>query len=199
LSGPLVSALLPDEVEETVAEVLVEFPETIADENGRRFLARACGTESNGMWEGWIEFEPTDGGATLRTARETTQPNRNDVRYWATGLTPVYLEGALHRAQHPLTIRVPPAPRPPAFDEPAPAPLAAPATDAVLNPFSVYQKGEALLRRQLSALSAWHLANIARAYGLVQDGRDADRMSAATLTEIIVDAARRRAAEPIVD
>jgi hypothetical protein len=48
-------------------------------------------------------------------------------------------------------------------------------------------------------LSAWHLANIARAYGLVQDGRDADRMSAATLTEIIVDAARRRAAEPIVD
>ena len=36
-------------------------------------------------------------GETLRSFRETTQPNLTDLRYWATGLTPVYLEGALER------------------------------------------------------------------------------------------------------
>jgi hypothetical protein len=35
-----------------------------------------------------------------------------------------------------------------------------------LNPFSVYRKGEALLRSQLSALAAWHLVNIIEAYDL---------------------------------
>jgi len=50
------------------------------------------------MWEGWVEFDPVDGGPTIRTPRETTQPNRADAEYWATGLEPVYLEGALDRA-----------------------------------------------------------------------------------------------------
>jgi hypothetical protein len=34
----------------------------------------------------------------MRTPRETEQPNREDLAYWATGLTQVYLEGALTRA-----------------------------------------------------------------------------------------------------
>jgi hypothetical protein len=53
------------------------------------------------MWEGWIEFEPSDGGAAIRTPRETTQPNLKDLEYWATGLTEAYLEGALVRALDP--------------------------------------------------------------------------------------------------
>lgn len=45
-------------------------------------------------------FEPEEGGgATLRTGRETTQPDREDLLCWATGLEPVYLEGALARAE----------------------------------------------------------------------------------------------------
>ena len=32
------------------------------------------------------------------TDRETTQPNLRALEYWATGLTPAYLEGALDRA-----------------------------------------------------------------------------------------------------
>ena len=36
----------------------------------------------------------------------------------------------------------------------------------MLNPFSVYEKGEPLLRKQLGALSAWHLVNIVLAYEL---------------------------------
>lgn len=39
----------------------------------------------------------------------------------------------------------------------------------MLDPFSVYQKGEALLRRQLSALAGWHLVNIIRKYDLSRD------------------------------
>jgi hypothetical protein len=114
----------------------------------------------------------------------------------------VYLEGALHRARHPLVLRQPSPPRPPAFDGPAPEPVrdGAPAAgEAVLNPFSVYLKGEALLRRQLAALSSWHLVNIIRAYGLSAHGADATRMPASELIDIIVQAARRRSAQTIAD
>jgi hypothetical protein len=52
----------------------------------------------DGLWEGWIEFVPTDGGPVLSTGRETSQSNLQALRYWATGLEPVYLDGALARA-----------------------------------------------------------------------------------------------------
>ena len=41
-----------------------------------------------------------------------------------------------------------------------------PSPHAVLDPFSVYAKGEDLLRQQLHALSARHLRAILRAYRL---------------------------------
>jgi hypothetical protein len=50
-----------------------------------------------GTWEGWIEFL-TETGQRVVTDRETTQPSKDAVGYWATGLEPVYLEGALERA-----------------------------------------------------------------------------------------------------
>lgn len=53
---------------------------------------------SDGMWEAWIEFRPLDEGPTRATGRETTQPNRQAVEYWVTGLEPVYFEGAFARA-----------------------------------------------------------------------------------------------------
>jgi hypothetical protein len=152
------------------------------------------------MWQGWIEFEPVGGGAPIRTPRETTQPNRVDAHYWATGLTPVYLEGALHRALHPLTLRRPAPPKPPAFDEPAPQSVPpTPASDAILNPFSVYQKGETLLRRQLAALSPWHLVNIISSYGLSTEGADPLRMTASELIDVIVEGARRRARQTVAE
>jgi hypothetical protein len=105
-----------------LAEVFVEFTDAIRGEDGKRYMARACGAESHGMWQGWIEFEPVDGGAPIRSPRETTQPNRTDTEYWATGLREVYLEGALRRALNPLTPRLQPPQRRPSFDEPAPEP-----------------------------------------------------------------------------
>jgi hypothetical protein len=54
---------------------------------------------ADGLWEGWIEFHPVDGrGPTLRTERETTQPNKAALEYWASGLGPIYFEGAFARA-----------------------------------------------------------------------------------------------------
>jgi hypothetical protein len=175
---------------ERMAEVLVEYADSIVGENGAEYVARACGAETdNGMWHGWLEFVNTDSAEVLRSGRETTQPNRADTVYWATGLTPVYLEGALQRARRPM-VRTPSAPPPvPYFDEPAPN--FAPA-DSILDPFSAYRKGETLLRSQLRALSAWHLANIVRAHALSAAPASAlDAMSAAELEEIIVSAVRR--------
>ncbi len=170
-----------------MAEVLVSFNDTIIAD-GVPYHARACGREmDDGRWEGWIEFESLDGSEVLRSGRETTQPNRADTAYWATGLTPVYLEGALDRALHPLTIaRV--EEEVPAFDGPAPVveePL--PRSESVLNPFSVYRKGEAVLRSQLAALADWHLVNIIKAYDLSDLSAEAlERMPGTQLIELIV-------------
>ena len=89
-----------------MSEILVQFAELISDEAGRLYIARACGAEmpNDTLWQGWIEFVPADGGPAIASGRETTQPNRTDTEYWATGLSQVYLEGALQRARHPLRI-----------------------------------------------------------------------------------------------
>ena len=183
-----------------MAEVFVEFTEPVLAKDGTAYIARACGGPTeNGRYQGWLEFVPVDGGAAIRSSRETTQPNREDTEYWATGLTPVYLEGSLERALNPLT-RLPANPGPePIFDGPAPeiAP-APPANEAVLNPFSVYRKGEAVLRSQLLALSAWHLVNIITAYGLSEQRLvDLNATPAPVLVELIIAAVRQQAEEPI--
>jgi hypothetical protein len=181
-----------------VAEVFVEFTEPVVAKDGTAYIGRACGRETdNGMWQGWVEFLQVDGGEPIRSGRETTQPNRQDTAYWASGLTPVYLEGALERALNPLT-KGPDKRAPEAmFDEPAPDLAPQPSHESVLNPFSVYRKGEALLRSQLSALSGWHLVNIIMAYELSEQ-READLAvtPASVLVELIVSTVRDRVKEP---
>ena len=84
-----------------VAELIHELPTAVLDEEGRTYLARVWGAERrDGTWEGWLEFDPADGEPEpLRTERETTQPNRAALEYWAFGLQPVYLDGAFARAR----------------------------------------------------------------------------------------------------
>lgn len=173
-----------------MAEVLVQFSDPIVDDDGRTYVARACGALlDDSRWQGWIEFIPADGGSAIRSGRETTQPNRQDTLYWATGLTGVYLEGALRRAQNPLRPQPDPLIPPPVFDSPA-EPM--PPPESILNPFSVYRKGEVLLRSQLGALSTWHLANIARAHGLTDaDETTLNALPPSTLIEIIVEGVRQ--------
>jgi hypothetical protein len=171
-----------------MAEVFVQFAAPVVAEDGTVYLAQVCGApNADGRWEGWIEFLPVGGGPALRSPRETTQPNRSVTAYWATGLTPVYLEGALDRALHPLVIRTV-EPAQPLFDAPAPYRV-----HAILDPFSVYARGEARLRQQLGALSPLHLVNIIKAYHLSDEPpATLNRLTAATLIEMIVIGVRIR-------
>jgi hypothetical protein len=68
--------------------------------DGAEYEAQVYGTQrGDRTWEGWIEFHPVSGdGPVLRTQQETSQPNRITLAYWAGGLEPVYLDGALKRA-----------------------------------------------------------------------------------------------------
>ena len=176
-----------------MAETLLVYQKPVVGADGISYEARACGAPMTGStWEAWIEFVPIGGGEPLRSGRETTQPNRTDAEYWATGLSQVYLEGALRRAlETPPTILVAP-PQPSVFSGPAPRPAPTQATaESVLDPFAVYEKGEALLRRQLGALAAWHLVNIISAYELSDEPVTVlNRHSAPDLIETIVSAVR---------
>jgi len=173
-----------------MAEVLVRFTEHIVAENGTSYLPQACGgIADDGLWEGWIEFV-SPSGATVRTARETEQHNRDALVYWAEGLTVAYLEGALDRALTPRTVTVPadePASR--IHSTPGPRRQAVVTPHAILDPFTAYSEGEDLLRHQLAALSRDHLVNIIRAYKLPVDS--AHSMSDAALVDGIVRAVAR--------
>jgi len=68
--------------------LLVKYDEAITDPAGSRYFAQATGRKrEDGLWEGWV------------SGRETTQPNRKNLDYWAQGLSKVYLQGALARAK----------------------------------------------------------------------------------------------------
>jgi len=84
-----------------VNELIHEFTSEIADADGHAYTARAMGRQRRGqtVWEGWLEFTPLGGRGIVRKSQtETTQPNREALAYWASGVEPVYLEGALERA-----------------------------------------------------------------------------------------------------
>jgi hypothetical protein len=83
-----------------MVEEFLEFENTVEDEEGRSHVALVVGERrDDGKWIGRIRFTPTDGSDPLETDRETTQPERDDLAYWASGLTYFYLEGALARAR----------------------------------------------------------------------------------------------------
>ena len=151
-----------------MAQTIAHFESPVVDKTGGSYVAKACGRErEDGTWEGWIEFEHEETGDILRSSRETTQPNATDLAYWASGLSEVYLEGALARA---LTSSERPdgVVDPPVFDAPAER-VARPGHStghAILDPFSVYEKGADLLARELMALRARHLKQIIKEYHL---------------------------------
>ena len=84
-----------------MAELLQEYATIMTGPDDTMYVVRSYGEERlDGTWIGWLEFHPTDlSKTTLRTEQETSQPNRTAVEYWATGLEPVYFEGAFKRAQ----------------------------------------------------------------------------------------------------
>jgi hypothetical protein len=80
-------------------QVLFRFSDSLTSSDGVKYLVQAVGAPTtHGLWEAWIEFLPIDGSGALKSPRETTQPNRADAEYWASGLSAIYLAGALDRA-----------------------------------------------------------------------------------------------------
>ena len=181
-----------------MAEVLVEYEATVVDRDGSRWAARACGRRGDTkMWEGWIEFVPLDPKRRpVRSPQESTQPSREHLLYWASGLTSTYLTGALSRALQPPLERPSPRRVQPHFAAPAPSVVSARAPSSVphpiLDPFSVYAQGEEILVRQLDAIDTPRLRDIVRAYELMS-GEQADKATRLDLATTIVAAARSSA------
>lgn len=182
-----------------MSEVLIEYDTVLTADDSGRWAARACGRPGSGtIWEAWLEFIPLDAGARpQRSRRESTQPSRESLIYWATGLTPVYLKGALERTlagplRRPIPRRIEPL-----FEGPAPeVEPAAPAPAAphvILDPFAVHAQGEDLLAKQLDALDVPRLRDIAVAYEIMR-ASDASVATRAELTAAILAAARVEAA-----
>lgn len=194
-----------------MAEILVEFDAVLRGPDGLRYRARACGMEGeDGRWKGWLEFLTEDGTSAVRTGRETTQRDRDELLYWATGLTAGYLDGALSRVLAP--------PRPPrrrdrarsrpAFEGPAPEPVAgepassssepapgqAEASSAELpDPVGLYAAGEEVLRRRLGALNRGELIALIDAYGLSgAKAHELTRLTREQLSSLIVRAVQER-------
>lgn len=86
-----------------MTETLVKFDEPISRSDGTPYIVQAMTRRrDDNLWEGWLVFTPAkDGGESVATGRETTQPNRDAVMYWAQGLSRVYLMGALERSLVP--------------------------------------------------------------------------------------------------
>jgi len=174
-----------------MAEVLVSFEQPVRDDLGE-YHAKAVGRlGDDGMWEGWIEFIPIDGTTeVLVTGVESTQPEHEHLQYWATGLTPIFLEGALQRARRPVTVRtrpveVPnstaPKPRDPVVTRGMP-----PGPEPVLNPFSIGERSLDVLRQELGALNRPRLLNIIGAYDLNPAGDTLSWMTDRQLIQFIV-------------
>jgi hypothetical protein len=184
-----------------MTDILVKFDEPITAPNGETFFAQASGREvTGGLWEGWLEFVPVrDGIATLDSGRETTQPNRMNLEYWAQGLTKVYLEGALARALAHASGGYASAPSETmnfggaSRRGTAPTPRRAPLSSRpILDPFEVYSQGEGILRSELGALSRDHLQAIVSAYNFKgpESGDDSQSRGNAAMVEAIVEGVR---------
>jgi hypothetical protein len=185
-----------------MAEVLVEFDTIVTGDDGSRWIPRVCGgVADDGLWEAWIEFEPTNpSSAMVRTPRETEQSKRDDLMYWAQGLSQAYLDQALRRALHP-----PPAAAAekrkvsPTSDKPAPRlrhTVHATIPRPILDPFDVYAQGERVLIQQLSGLDAARLRDIAVGYGFLEPNAAAGQSHEALSAAIVAAVRTQRGSGP---
>ena len=184
-----------------MSELLVKFDEPISAPDGRRFFAHAAGKETDtGLWEGWLEFVPLDDSSeAFCSERETTQPNRKNLDYWAQGLTVVYLQGALARATTPKSMpRQKVEGQTEASRFSAPRQVSRPPSNSsfkprpILDPYAVYAQGEHILRSELGALSPEQVETIATAYGFTppREVGDSGARSGRDLVDTVVNGVR---------
>ena len=172
-----------------MAEVLRSFEEPIHHPTGTYYPRVVGRYAKDHMWEGWLEFVPTNGNGrrVIVSAVESRQPERVHLEYWAQGLTPVYAEGSLDRALHPVTVRVraaelpvsgAPAPRVVTVTSPVPRPI--------LDPFEVGARSLDILGQELRALGRGRVLQIIAAYNLTSSDSDLSHMSDEQLVRLAV-------------
>ena len=86
-----------------MTDLMMQLADSVSDGRGAFHVRVMARDRSDGRWEGWLEFAPDDADADTcyMTPIETRQRDRLTMERWATGLTHVYAEGALARAQLP--------------------------------------------------------------------------------------------------
>jgi hypothetical protein len=181
-----------------MAEVLRSFEEEIRHPTGM-YHPRVVGRYAeDGMWEGWLEFVPVDDETrkVVVSAVESRQAERAQLVYWAQGLTPVYAEGALDRALHPISVRAK-AVELPASDAPAARVVAVPYTGPrpILDPFEVGEKSLDVLTQELHALGRGRLLTIIAAYHMNSTNLDLAAMTDRDLIVLIVSRVEARLLE----
>jgi hypothetical protein len=182
-----------------MAEVLRTFEEQFVDRTGGVYTVHVVGAvAADDRWEGWLEFIPADApDEPVITEAESRQPKRSDLVYWATGLTPVYVQGAFDRARRRV-VRSDAVAATPASHAPAPHVRrrpTPPAAEAVLDPFDIGARSLDILRQELTALNRPRLMNIIAAYELNPAGEDLTTMTDNQLVHFIVTAVDLRLEE----
>lgn len=82
-----------------MSEIIQEYSDVFAAE-GRDYIVRAIGLQRDAnSWIGFFRFVDKVSGQSYDTPPETTQPNREALLYWASGIEPVYFDGAWERAR----------------------------------------------------------------------------------------------------
>jgi len=82
-----------------MAELLREYPTLVGGVDDNAYVAQIWGHErDDNRWQVWLVFVPITRGRPRHTDRETTQSSRDAAKYWASGVTAVYLQGALTRS-----------------------------------------------------------------------------------------------------
>jgi hypothetical protein len=180
-----------------MAEMLRSFDEVIRHASGT-YRPRVVGRYADDkMWEGWLEFVPVDGGKVIVSAVESRQPERAHLEYWAQGLTPVYAEGSLDRALHPVTVRTRVV-ETPVSDAPARRVVKVPYTGPrpILDPFEVGERSLDILAQELGALGRARLLQIIAAYHMAASAVDTAGMTDEGLIALIVDTVAARLNQP---
>ena len=173
-----------------MAEVLRSFDDPVTDQLGT-YHARVVGRHAEDkMWEGWLEFQPIGGGGGVVVGPvESRQPEREHLAYWAGGLSAIFVEGALRRAQNTLVVRTRVLEEA-VSDHPAPRMVTGPPREvkpeAVLNPFEVGGRNLDILAQELRALNRPRLLNIITAFDLNRSKQDIAWMSDSQLVRFIV-------------
>ena len=169
-----------------MSELIADLPYRVVDASGEEFYVSVAGEpRTDGRWEGWLEYVPLDESEPLLTPTETTQSSRAALVRWAEALTETYVQGAFARsaamAPLPVASRV-------VARRIVPAPVATTATDALPDPFALFDTGRAAMRGRLSALPRAALSTMITAYGLNPAGKSLAWLSDHQLVTFIMTA-----------